>query len=62
MRSDVVAVVGAVRAGVAGADELRGRSRPASPVELAQHDAAALVWVGLFAVGAELVVEGLREL
>jgi len=59
LRGDVVAVVGGVGAGVAGADEL-------ADVEVffggfAEKDAAALVRVGFFAVGAELLVEVFGE-
>ena len=54
MRSDVVAVVGAVGAGVAGAEEFMDGKGVG--VGFAEEDAAALVGVGFFAVGAELVV------
>jgi hypothetical protein len=56
---DVVAVVSAVGAGVAGAEELGDAQGIA--IHVAEQDAAALVRVGLFAVGAELVVEGLGD-
>ncbi len=56
LRGDVVAVVGAVGAGVAGAEEF-GDGEVCRSAGFAEQDAAALVGVGFFAVGAELVVE-----
>jgi hypothetical protein len=57
LRSDVVAVVGAVGAGVAGAEDF-GDVQVVG-VRFAEEDTAALVGVSFFAVGADLVVEGL---
>jgi hypothetical protein len=62
----VVAVVRGVRAGVAGAEDLvdgDGYIRRAAGAirRFAEQDAAAFVRVGLFAVGAELVVELLGD-
>jgi hypothetical protein len=56
---DVVAVVGAVSAGVAGAED--GGDGEGVGGGVAEEDAAALVRVGLLAVGAEVVVEGVGE-
>ena len=56
LRRDVVAVVGAVGAGVTGTEEVGDGE--VLLVGVAEEDAAALVRVGLFAVGAEGVVEG----
>ncbi len=58
-RRDAIAVVGAVGAGVAGAEEFFDLD--ACWGSTAEQDAAALMRVGFFAVGAELVVEVLRD-
>ena len=56
---DVVAVVGAVGAGVAGADE--GGNGDGVGFGFAEEDAAAFVGIGFFAVVAEVGVEGLGD-
>ena len=53
---DVVTVVGAVGAGVAGADQVGDLEAVGGGA--AEDDAAALVRVGFFTVGSKLVVEG----
>ncbi len=59
LRRDVVAVVRGVGAGVAGADDLADVI--AFGVGFAEKHAAALVRVGLFAVGAEGFVVGVVD-
>ena len=56
---DLVTVVGGVSAGVAGADG--ADDAPAFVRGIAEESAAALVGVGLFAVGADGVNDGMRD-
>ncbi len=62
LRGDVVAVVRGVGAGVAGADDLvDDMVAVRSGVGFAEEDTAALVGVGLFAVGAQGFVVGVLD-